>query len=54
MRVLREGLGAERAEVMVVDRGLFPGAPSAQVRSHYAEGEVLEAIEPPPQLAEHA
>jgi S-adenosylmethionine decarboxylase proenzyme len=36
--VLRAGLEAERAEVLVLDRGLHPGqTPSIRIRSHHAE-----------------
>ena len=35
--LLREGLGAARSEVMVVDRGLREAGPSARVHSHWRE-----------------
>ncbi len=39
--VLREGLEATRSEVLVIDRGLFPGEkPAMRVRTHHAEGEL--------------
>lgn len=40
--VLRHGLEAARAEVLVVERGMLPSngtRPSMRVRSHYAEGD---------------
>ncbi len=41
---IREGLEATRAEVMVVERGLYPGQrPAMRVRRHHAEGEDVEA-----------
>lgn len=36
---LYAGLEATRAEVLVVERGLFPARPAMRIRSHYAEGE---------------
>ncbi|MEQ9081398.1 MAG: adenosylmethionine decarboxylase [Sandaracinaceae bacterium] len=36
--VLREGLGAERAEVMTIDRGLALRGRGCRVRAHVAEG----------------
>lgn len=43
--VLREGLEATRAEVLVVERGLYPERPAMRIRTHHAEGAELEASE---------
>ena len=41
--VLREGLEAARSEVLVIDRGLYPGeTPAMRVRTHHAEGALDE------------
>ncbi len=40
--LLRECLGAERSEVLVIDRGRFPGdEPAMRVRTHHAEKAAL-------------
>lgn len=40
---IREGLEATRAEVLVIERGLYPQQkPAMRVRTHHAEGEDLE------------
>lgn len=41
--VLREGLEATRAEVLVVERGLYPHKPAMRIRTHHAEGADLDA-----------
>ncbi len=35
--VLREGLAAPRAEVLVIERGLYPETPAMRIRTHHAE-----------------
>ncbi len=42
--VLKEGLGAERAEIMVVERGLYPAKTSIQKRTHHIEGATSETL----------
>ncbi len=37
--VLREGLEATRAEVLVVERGLYPETPAMRIRTHHAESD---------------
>jgi S-adenosylmethionine decarboxylase proenzyme len=45
--VLREGLEATRAEVLVIERGLYPDEPAMRIRTHHAEtGASDEAPEP--------
>ena len=36
--VLKEGLAAQRAEVMEIRRGAYPPGPSLRVQTHYSEG----------------
>jgi S-adenosylmethionine decarboxylase proenzyme len=47
-KVLSEGLGAERAEIVTVDRGLSHSGPSMRMRSHSTEhyGESALALMP--------
>lgn len=36
--LLRSALGAERSEVLKVDRGTYPPGPSMELKEHYREG----------------
>ncbi len=42
---LLAALGAERAEVMDIERGAYPPGPSIQVRRHYREGSAQLSFE---------